>query len=334
MKKILIILLSLLLLPSLSYAGKWHTNMKKQEKKDFGRYVLKAQSKNIMVFNSRNAPNKNGLYKFFDNIEDHMGVAEQGIEFNLRYSDKGHKDDWNRWGKPGHAQRFQIMEPYKHTTKKGKTKWYRVGYFVPKDIRTDKHTISLFDFKKLYGKGERTHDASLNIIKNNFIWSFNSPNYGSKKNETGSEYYYFDSYAVVLDPDFSSLKGKWVNILINAKWAKKGFLHFWIDGKLRTSYFGDTMVGASSARFKFGPYRHHMDEATDAGLKIPDTVIRYSNVGKADTCDDLWSGCSDVINQLTDKSQVHGAKNVALCGGVPGKSFCRNLDYPKNPRPF
>ena len=91
-----------------------------------------------------------------------------------------------------------------------------------------------------------------------------------------SEYYYFDSYTVVLDPDFSSLKGKWVNILINAKWSKKGFLHFWIDGKLRTSYFGDTMVGASSARFKFGPYRHHMDEATDVGLKIPDTVIRYS----------------------------------------------------------
>ena len=94
--------------------------MKKQEKKDFGRYVLKAQSKNKMVFNSRNAPNKNGLYKFFDKFEDHMGVAEQGIEFNLKYSDKGHKDDWNRWGKPGHAQRFQIMEPYKYTTKKMK----------------------------------------------------------------------------------------------------------------------------------------------------------------------------------------------------------------------
>ena len=35
------------------------------------------------------------------------------------------------WGKPGFAQRFQIMEPYKQTTKKGKTKWYRVGYFIP-----------------------------------------------------------------------------------------------------------------------------------------------------------------------------------------------------------
>jgi hypothetical protein len=61
-----------------------------------------------------------------------------------------------------------------------------------------------------------------------------------------------------------------VNILINAKWAKDGFLHLWIDGKLRSSYFGDMMAGATSARFKFGPYRNHMDDATDAGLKIND----------------------------------------------------------------
>ena len=51
MKKILIIILSLLLLSSHSYAGKWHTNMKKQEKKDFANYVLRAQSKNKMVLN-------------------------------------------------------------------------------------------------------------------------------------------------------------------------------------------------------------------------------------------------------------------------------------------
>ena len=60
------------------------------------------------------------------------------------------------------------LEPYKETTKKNKTKWYRLGYFVPADIRTDKHTIGLFDFKKLYGKGEKTHDASFNIIDKDF----------------------------------------------------------------------------------------------------------------------------------------------------------------------
>ena len=153
MKKIFVILLSLLLLPSFSYANKWHTNMKKQEKKDFANYVLRAQSKNKMVFNLRNVPNRPGLIKFFDKLEDRMGVAEKGIEINLSYSDVGDKEDWSRMGEPGYAQRFNIMEPYKHTTKKGKTKWYRVGYFIPEDTKTDKYGLTIFDFKKLYGKG-------------------------------------------------------------------------------------------------------------------------------------------------------------------------------------
>ena len=336
MKKLLAILLSLLLIPSFSYANKWQTNMKKQEKKDFANYVLRNQSKNKMVFNSRNVPNRLGLIKFFDKIEDDMGVAEKGIEFNLSYSDEGDKLDWSRWGKPGFAQRFQIQEPNKHATKKGKTKWYRVGYFIPKNFNTFKHNISLFDFKMIYGKGEKAVGPSFNINNNNILWMFNGPNYKVAANESG-EQYNFDGYVVHLDDKFSPLQGKWVNLLINAKWAKDGFLHFWIDGKLRSSYFGDVLGGASRVRFKFGPYRNYMTDATDQGLEIKDVVIRYSNIGKADKCDDLWSGCDEIINQLNKKSQVHGAISVSMC--IPScdadkPASCNNLGYPQNPRPF
>jgi hypothetical protein len=336
MKKLLAILLSLLLIPSFSYANKWQTNMKKQEKKDFANYVLRNQSKNKMVFNSRNVPNRLGLIKFFDKIEDDMGVAEKGIEFNLSYSDEGDKLDWSRWGKPGFAQRFQIQEPNKHATKKGKTKWYRVGYFIPKNFNTFKHNISLFDFKMIYGKGEKAVGPSFNINNNNILWMFNGPNYKVAANESG-EQYNFDGYVVHLDDKFSPLQGKWVNLLINAKWAKDGFLHFWIDGKLRSSYFGDVLGGASRVRFKFGPYRNYMTDATDQGLEIKDVVIRYSNIGKADKCDDLWSGCDEIINQLNKKSQVHGAISVSMCipsGDADKPASCNNLGYPQNPRPF
>jgi hypothetical protein len=336
MKKLLAILLSLLLIPSFSYANKWQTNMKKQEKKDFANYVLRNQSKNKMVFNSRNVPNRLGLIKFFDKIEDDMGVAEKGIEFNLSYSDEGDKLDWSRWGKPGFAQRFQIQEPNKHATKKGKTKWYRVGYFIPKNFNTFKHNISLFDFKMIYGKGEKAVGPSFNINNNNILWMFNGPNYKVAANESG-EQYNFDGYTVHLDDKFSPLQGKWVNLLINAKWAKDGFLHFWIDGKLRSSYFGDVLGGASRVRFKFGPYRNYMTDATDQGLEIKDVVIRYSNIGKADKCDDLWSGCDEIINQLNKKSQVHGAISVSMCipsGDADKPASCNNLGYPQNPRPF
>jgi hypothetical protein len=265
-----------------------------------------------------------------------MGVAEKGIEFNLSYSDEGDKLDWSRWGKPGFAQRFQIQEPNKHATKKGKTKWYRVGYFIPKNFNTFKHNISLFDFKMIYGKGEKAVGPSFNINNNNILWMFNGPNYKVAANESG-EQYNFDGYTVHLDDKFSPLQGKWVNLLINAKWAKDGFLHFWIDGKLRSSYFGDVLGGASRVRFKFGPYRNYMTDATDQGLEIKDVVIRYSNIGKADKCDDLWSGCDEIINQLNKKSQVHGAISVSMCipsGDADKPASCNNLGYPQNPRPF
>ena len=334
MKQILSLLVIILIsVPSFSYANK----MKKQEKKDFDNYVLRAQSKSKMVFNSRNVPNRTGLYKFFDNLEDNMGVAEKGIEFNLSYSDIGDKLDWSRWGKPGFAQRFQIHEPKKYTTKKGKTKWYRVGYFIPKNINTSKHNLSLFDFKMIYGKeGEKAVGPGLNINNNSILWMFNGPNYKVAPNEAG-EQYNFDGYTVHLDDRFSPLRGKWVNLLINAKWAKDGFLHLWIDGKLRSSYFGDVLGGASRVRFKFGPYRNYMTDATDQGLEIKDAVIRYSNVGKADKCDDLWSGCDEIINQLTNNSQVHGAISVSMCipsGDGDKPATCENLGYPQNPRPF
>ena len=334
MKQILSLLVIILIsVPSFSYANK----MNKQEKKDFDNYVLRAQSKSKMVFNGRNVPNRSGLYKFFDKIEDHMGVAEKGIEFNLSYSDIGDKLDWSRWGKPGFAQRFQIHEPKKYTTKKGKTKWYRVGYFIPKNFNTSKHNISLFDFKMIYGKeGEKAVGPSFNINNNSILWMWNGSNYKAAPNEAG-EQYYFDSYGIHLDDRFSPLRGKWVNLLINAKWAKDGFLHLWIDGKLRSSYFGDVLGGASRVRFKFGPYRNYMTDATDQGLEIKDAVIRYSNVGKADKCDDLWSGCDEIINQLTNNSQVHGAISVNFCipsGDGDKPATCENLGYPQNPRPF
>ena len=243
--------------------------------------------------------------------------------------------DWSRWGSPGFAQRFQIMEPYKQTTKKGKTKWYRVGYFIPNEVDTEKHNISLFDFKMLYGKGEKTVGPSYNLNNNSFAWLFNGPNYRVSKNEV-DEQFFFDHYVVNLDQKFSPLKGKWVNILINAKWSKDGFLHFWIDGKLRSSYFGDVLGGATSVRFKFGPYRNYMTYATDAGLTIKDAIIRYSNVGKANSCDELWSGCDEITGQLKNQSQVHGASAVVLCkpADADNDGTCENLGYPNNPRPF
>ena len=81
MKKILSILIILLLVPSISFANKWHIKMKKKEKKDFAHYVLKAQSDNKMIFKLRNIK-KPDIYKFFNEYEDYLVDKEKGIGFN------------------------------------------------------------------------------------------------------------------------------------------------------------------------------------------------------------------------------------------------------------
>ena len=74
----------------------------------------------------------------------------------------------------------------------------------------------------------------------------------------------------------------------------------------------------------------------NSGLTIKDAIIRYSNVGKADSCDELWSGCDEITGQLKNQSQVHGASAVVLCkpADADNEGTCENLGYPQNPRPF
>ena len=295
----------------------------KNERKDFDYFVLKDESKKSMVYNDRNVPKRDGLYRFHEDFE-----GERAIEINLSYSDIGHEMDWFRWNDPGFAQRYQITEPLKKTTKKGKTKWYRVGLFIPGKTNTEKHTISFFDYKMIYGKTEMTVGPAFNLVNNEFTFFVNGSKYSTIEFRDEEEHYQFEHYGIVLNSVYKGkLKGKWINVLVNAKWDKDGFIHMWIDDELRVSYYGDMMAGADRVRFKFGPYRHHMINATNAGLKIEDLTLYYSNVGKSDKCENLWSGCSYLTNQITNKSQLNGVRHVSKSTRVQQDS---NQTKPKN----
>ena len=280
----------------------------KQERKDFDYFVLKDQSDKNMVYNDRNVPKRKNLLKFHENYE-----GEKAVEINLSYKDVGDEMDWLRWNQPGFAQRFQIGEPLKKTTKAGKEKWYRVGIFIPGKTNTEKHTISFFDFKMIYGKAEMSVGPAFTLVNNEFTFFVNGSQYITYEDREGVELYGFEHYAIVLDSIYKGKhKGKWINILINAKWHTDGFIHMWIDDELRVSYYGDMIAGADRIRFKFGPYRHHMTQATDAGLNIEDIKIYYSNVGKSDKCENLWSGCDYLTDQIIKKSQLNGVRDVNL----------------------
>ena len=64
--------------------------------------------------------------------------------------------------------------------------------------------------------------------------------------------------------------------------------------------------------------------------------VRYSYLPQQfDNCEDLWSGCSELISQLSNQSQVNGARAVVLCTSTSSQSSsCKNLGYPSNQSPF
>ena len=64
-------------------------------------------------------------------------------------------------------------------TKKGKTKWYRVGLFIPGKTNTEKHTISFFDYKMIYGKTEMTVGPAFALVNNEFVFFINGSEYGN-----------------------------------------------------------------------------------------------------------------------------------------------------------
>ena len=335
MKTLLTLLLLIFVSPSsLLFANEFEGKMSKIEIKNYNDFVLRGELDGNMVFTTRNIKEKKGLVNFFEEFEDKLGIKEKGVEFNIQYSDKGHDNDWIRWGNPGHAQRFQIMETINEVTKKNQTKWYRIEYFLDENYFTNKHNLSIFDFKIINGKTEVGVGPSFNYSNGRFAWIFNSENFYKDKNEVGVQYY-FDTFGLDLNESKIQLKGKWVNILINAKWADEGFLHLWIDGKLVSSYYGNTLAGTEKIRLKFGPYRNYMDDATSKNIKIPDLNIKYANIGKSNNCDEFWSSCKELIDQLSTNSQANFAHAIIICDTAPNKDTrCRNSGWPQKKIPF
>ena len=56
-----------------------------------------------------------------------------------------------------------------------------------------------------------------------------------------------------------------------------------------------------------------MDDATSKNIEIPDLKIKYANIGKSNKCEDFWSGCNELIDQLSTNSQAHFAHAIIIC---------------------
>ena len=314
-----------------------------KQKNNFNKYVFKGeyQQDGAMVLNDNSIIDR---YEFFDEFKDDF-ISEKGIKIDLRYSDKGAESDWGRFGLTGHAQRWQVMERVDFAANKGEEKWYRVFVHIPDDTDAFRHQISFFDFKYIECLGEKTYGPYFNLRSREFVSGLLSPYYFEYPHHNNQTQNAHGDLAITYNADFTKFKGVWLGFLMNVKWAEDGHFHLWLNGKLRKSFYGDTIFHYDRVRFKFGPYRNYMDDATKMGETIEDISIRYATVGRGDTCDDVWSGgCDHFTSQLTGFSQLNGVEKLVLCQvdggrkeGEPTRSICNNFQDrvgTKDPIPF
>ena len=143
--------------------GKW---LDKKTKISMSK-ITKNNLQNRLNFNSRNI-DRTDILSFVQK------AGRNSAKFSVKYSHKGHKLDWERWGEPGFAQRFQILLKKKHDAKYGEENWYSLSYFLEDRNLTPGggHQLSLFDLKYRKDCSEVGVGINMSLRNNKFMLDF------------------------------------------------------------------------------------------------------------------------------------------------------------------
>ena len=122
--------------------------------------IMDAQTLKLFVPSDRNTARVDGF-----EIVDFEG--RKAAKMSISVNDKGHPDDWGRFGTAGAAQRVQIQEkPKVHEMRDGEVYWYKFSIFIPKNVGSNFHTISPFDLKDRKNGRQRDPALSFTITNN------------------------------------------------------------------------------------------------------------------------------------------------------------------------
>ena len=292
--------------------GKW---LDKDTQRALSQIALNGLEKKLN-FNARNI-DRQDILSFTEK------AGRKAAKFSIKYAHKGHKLDWERWGEPGFAQRYQILLKKKHDAKYGEEYWYSLSYFLEDRDFTPGygHQMSLFDLKYRKDCSEVGVGVNMSLRNNRFDFDFVTEESPSRvKGEDGVGY---DTSRYILniaeDTLNQPLSGRWVDIVMNIKWSDKdGHFRLWIDEELIINYDkGPVAVGVGEQfSFKFGPYRNHMPK----GETQKDFVVYYSNIGMTKSCKDLTSNCDKLTKQVQDEVFAKSINEALICN----KDQCNN----------
>ena len=262
--------------------------------------------------------------------------GKTAAKISIKMSDKGHVDDWGRFGDEGAAQRFQLQEkPNRSEMKDGKEYWYKFSLYIPKGTGGARHAISFFDFKDR--KNGKQSDQSLGFMDatgGDLIFGLKQMGEEcetiTNANGRSSEFCESPQLAAVLR-NKPSYHGKWLNFVFQINMKKdQEIVRFWLNDKLVGVSNSDLSLSGDMVGFKFGPYRNFF-RRTNSGItysKAEDEVIYYADIMRRNSCEDLQLENCDALKRSQSKNGLYGVSQVIRCfkepqQGRPCPVICR-----------
>ena len=255
------------------------------------KHIMDNKTANMMQFsdNSKHMPHERLVFGNFH--------GRDALKITLKQSDIGSIGDAGRNMGWGNAQRIQIREKeYKREMLDGKEYWYKVSVFMPKNLGSDNHTVSLFDLKLRKNKQEGTQVFSWNITNDELNFQLETGDWlcWTRKIDGGAnrkQCSFKDNFISIPKDNY---RNKWVDVVMQINMIKgKELFRVWANDELILSFAGDINPFGRELGFKFGLYRHHMT------TKLKDDVAYYSDIKRGKSCSDLNVNCDKFMNDFS-----------------------------------
>ena len=275
--------------------------------------IMDAQTLKLFVPSDRNTARVDGF-----EIVDFEG--RKAAKMSISVNDKGHPDDWGRFGTAGAAQRVQIQEkPKVHEMRDGEVYWYKFSIFIPKNVGSNFHTISPFDLKDR--KNGRQRDPALSFTITNNQVTFQLKTFGEEcrkvKNMQGKTSEFCERPSLVANmASTNNYKNRWLDFVFEIDKRKgKEITRFWINEKLIGVINGDLSPQGKFLGFKFGPYRFSIKKPPQ------DEVIYYSDIMRRHSCEELEQENCDKFYDAPSSSGIYGVEKLLRCFREPDKGL-------------
>lgn len=233
--------------------------------------------------------------------------GRKALQLSLEYAWKGGALDWARLGTPGYAQRMSFDEKPGKEMMPERDYWYTASFLFPSS-NPPIYRLDLMDFKHFIADGNVPSIAftlqpeGLMLIENlDSPWTCG--NYRNVEGNRTAACNRVDTNGVVASR--KAISNRWVQMVAHVRWSNAdGIVQLWLDGRPIMSVTGDTLHGSEKVKFKFGPYRHHMNG--DPGK----VIVYYSEVARAGACEDLALVDCDFLMEHAPKRGLQNISNV------------------------